>query len=112
MARTRLRPGTQGRTRRPGRSPTPQVHAPVEITAHEWRSKSGAARPPFQTDTQTAPGRGTTSAGRSSGQHGHGTPTPEMADARAKSSDFRLTWGCMPNTLSFTTGPGHRHYPG
>ena len=41
--------GTQGRTRRSGRSSTPQVHAPVEITAHEWRSKSGAARPPSQT---------------------------------------------------------------
>ena len=91
--------GAQGRMRRPGRSPTPQVLAPVEITAHEWRSMSGAARPPFQTDTQSRPGRGNDPAGWPAGHLGHGTPASERADASAVRSVTRLTWGCAPTPL-------------
>ena len=55
--------GAQGCMRRSGHATTPQVHAPVEFTAHEWRSKSGAARPPSKTDTQASPGRENDTAG-------------------------------------------------
>ena len=80
--------GAHGCMRRSGHATTPQVHAPVEITAHEWRSKSGAARPPSQTRHSSDTGPRDRPAGRPAGESGHGTPTPERADASAKDQTF------------------------
>ena len=88
MARTRLRPGTQGRTRRPGRSPTPQVHAPVEITAHEWRSKMWRRKAPFQTRHSSNTRPRDRPAGRPAGEQGRGTPASERADASDQDHTF------------------------
>ena len=66
--------------------------------------RSGAARPPSQTRHSSDTGPRDRPAGRPAGDSGHGTPTPERADASAKTRlSFNL--GVRANTLSFTTGP-------
>ena len=88
--------GTQGRTRRSGCSSTPQVHAPVEITAHEWRSKSGAARPPSQTRHSSDTGPRNRLRGPVSRTAGPRHANTREGGRQRQRPDFRLTWGCVP----------------